>query len=203
MGGFIEVNQHGGVYGVDERTVLSLTKKQSIESLYSGYGFYYFYCGYLWIRLLRRSVIQSFNLRFDTSIAIKEDTLFLTQYICRSNGITRQTTTPVYKYCRRPDSAMGKIERGFDSKYVDSFFALVKMKQEIDELYPSYSVPVFIAKQAIYDRYCVIMNMITISSVNNDDLKEELSLVMHQEVGSVFLFKVRRKIRKIFRRTTS
>lgn len=203
MGGVIEVDEHGGVYGVDERTVLSLTKKQSIVSLYSGYGSYYFYCGYICMRLLRRSVIQKYNLIFDTSIAIKEDTLFLMQFICRSNGITRQTTTPVYKYNRRPDSAMGKTGRGFDPKFVDSFYALVKMKHEIDALYPSYSVPVFIAKQAIYGRYYDILNMMTTSPAKNDDLTEELSRVMHQEVGSVFLFKVRRKIRKVFSKATN
>ena len=155
------------------------------------------------MRLLRRSVIQKYNLIFDTSIAIKEDTLFLMQFICRSNGITRQTTTPVYKYNRRPDSAMGKTGRGFDPKFVDSFYALVKMKHEIDALYPSYSVPVFIAKQAIYGRYYDILNMMTTSPAKNDDLTEELSRVMHQEVGSVFLFKVRRKIRKVFSKATN
>ncbi len=200
MGGFVEVNESGGITGVDKRALLSLTKKQSIVSLYGGYGFYYHYCGYLWMRLLRKSVIQKFNLRFDSSIAIKEDTLFLMQYICRSNGITRQTTTPVYVYCRRADSAMGKVEHGFEPKYIDSFFALVEMKHEIDELYPFYSDLVFIAKQAIFGRFYIILNMMNTNRVYDERLKNELSLVMHHEVGSVLLFKIRRKIRKIFRK---
>lgn len=202
MGGVIEVNESGGVTSVDERVMLSLSKKQSVVSLFSGYGSYFFYCGYLWMRLLRRAVIQFFNLRFDTSIAIKEDTLFITQYICKSNGITRQTTTPVYKYCRRADSAMGRVEHAFEPKYIDSFHALVKMKHEIEAIFPFYSNPVFIAKQAIYGRYYVILNMMNTNQVNDAALKNELSLVMRNEVGSIFLFKIRRKLRKLITHIT-
>lgn len=198
MGGFIEEDEGGNVLSVDNRVTLSLSKKQSIISLYGGNGSFYHYCGYLWMRLLRRSVIQDYNLHFDTAISIKEDTLFLMQYICKSNGITRQTTAPVYKYYRRSDSAMGRVEKSYDPKYVDSFYALVKMKHEVEALYPFYSTPVFIAKQAIYGRYDTVLSMMNASRVHNEELEKELYSVMHYEVGSVFLFKVRRKIRKLF-----
>ena len=200
MGGFVEEDENGNCISVDKRVVLSLTKRQSIITLYGGNGSFYHYCGYLWMRLLRRSVIQDYNLRFDTAISIKEDTLFLMQYICKSNGITRQTTAPVYKYYRRSDSAMGRVEKSYDPKYVDSFYALVKMKHEVEALYPFYSTPVFIAKQAIYGRYDSILSMMSASWVHDDELKKNLYSVIHYEVGSVFLFKVRRKIRKLFRK---
>ena len=199
MGGFVEEDECGNVLSVDKRVVLSLTKKQSIVSLYGGNGSYYHYCGYLWMRLLRRSVIQRLDLRFDTSIAIKEDTLFLMQYICRSNGITRQTTTPVYKYRRRIDSAMGKVERRFDPRMVDSFYALVKMKHEVEALYPYLSTPFFLAEQAIVGRHDAILDMMDASRVHDDALEKELSSVLHKEVRSIPVFKVRRKVRKVLR----
>ena len=201
MGGFVEEDEFGNVLSVEKREILTLSKKQSIISLYGGHGSVYHYCGYLWMRLLRRSVIQRNNLRFDPTIAIKEDTLFLMQYICKSNGITLQTTTPVYKYHRRSDSAMGRAESGFDSKYVDSFHALVNMKHEVETIFPSYSTPVFIAKQAIFGRYDIVLDMMNKGLVHDDALKRGLYSTMHKEVGSVFVFKVRRKLRKVLRIT--
>ena len=199
MGGFLEEDERGNVSGIDKRVVVSLTKKQSIISLYGGNGSYYHYCGYLWMRLLRREVIQKLNLRFDTSVTIKEDTLFLMQYICGSNGITRQTTTPVYKYRRRFDSAMGIVERSFSPNSVDSFYALVKMKHEVEALFPYFSTPFFLAEQAIIGRYDTILDMMNASRVHDDALERELFSVLHKEVRSVPFFKVRRKVRKVLR----
>ncbi len=196
MGGYMEVDVSGDVYTVNERAVRVLSKKQSIVTLFAGYGSFYRYCGYMCIRLLRRSVIIKNNLVFDPSISIKEDTLFLMQYICKSNGITRQTTVPVYKYCRRSDSAMGEVESRFHPKYVDSFYALVKMKHEVDALYPSFSQPVFVAKQAIVSRFYSIVGKMESSHVRDEALIEELRSTMYQEVGSMTLFKVQRKLFK-------
>lgn len=196
MGGFVEEDETGRKS--EGKEVLSLSKKQSVISLYAGYSSHFFYCGYLWMRLLRRSVIQRYGITFDNSIAIKEDTLFLMQYICRSRGITCLTTTPVYKYCRRPESAMGRATNGFDRKYVDSFYALVKMKHEVEALFPSYSFPVFIAKQEIYRRYCTLVDKMEANHFQDDELRSEIYSIMHEEVGSVFFFKVERRIRKFF-----
>ena len=199
MGGFMEVDENGNSMSVAERVELSLSKKRSIISLYEGYGSYYPYCGYLWMRLLRRRVIQEHHLLFDTSIAIKEDTLFLTEFICRSNGLTRQVTTPVYKYRRRSDSAMGKVLSGFNPKYLDSFYALVRMKHEVDASFPSYSSPVFVAKHGIYGRYHKIIELMEANSVSDIALKEDLLSTMRSEIGSVFLFRIRKKLRKLLK----
>ena len=83
------------VYEIDEQVVCMLDKCESLLTLYERHGKYYDFLTYGCIRLLRNKIIQAHNLRFDTEIANKEDTLFLTQYICRSNGITRFTTAPV------------------------------------------------------------------------------------------------------------
>lgn len=199
MGGFVEVDEDGKSLTVPEKIEKTLSKKQSIISLYMGYGSYFPYCGYLWMRLLRRKVIRDFRLLFDTSVAIKEDTLFLMQYICKSNGVTRQTTKPVYRYYRRSDSAMGRANKGFYPKYVSSFYALVKMKHEVESVSSSYSVPVFIAKQAIYSRCYSIIDTMNANHIQDEPLKKELLSIMFEEMGSVFLFKVRRKIRKLLR----
>lgn len=199
MGGFVEIDEDGHAFEVDERKTIQLSKKQSVITLYDGYGSFFYYLGYLWIRLLRNSVVRNFQIRFNPSVSIKEDTLFLMQYVCCSNGITRQTTIPVYKYCRRANSAMGMVMSGFNQKYVDSFYALVFMKHEVEALYPSFSTPVFVAKQALYGRYFRMLNMMEENHVHDDELKQALSSILHDEMGSVFLFKVRRKIWKRLR----
>lgn len=198
MGGYDEVREKGASFKIDESIELFLSKKQSLVSLYWGYGSYYPYCGYLWMRLLRRRVIQEYRIVFDPTITIKEDTLFLTQFICKSNGITRQTTTPVYRYFRRSDSTMGRVESSFDRQYVDSFYALVKMKHEVEALFPYLSTPVYVAEQAIIGRYSIIEGMMNASNLDDGCLKTELSSIMHDEVFSFFVFKIRRKIRKVF-----
>lgn len=197
LGGFVEVGEDGNSSSIEKKELRLLSKRQSIITSYYGYDLYYKYLGYLWIRLLRNNVIQENGLRFDTSIAIKEDTLFLVQYVCKSNGITRQTTIPVYKYYIRHDSAMGNALGRFNLKYVDSFYAFVKMKHEIEAIYSPWSETVYVAKQGIYGRYADIINILESFAVKDDGLKERLYDEMKREVGSLFLFKVRRKMRKI------
>ena len=200
MGGYVDVDENGVPFEVNKRVDVILSKKQSLVSLYGGYGSYYPYCGYLWMRLLRRRVIQESHLLFNPAFAVKEDTLFLTRYVCKSNGITRQTTTPVYKYYRRSDSAMGKAERCLNSRYVDSFHALVQMKHEVEASFPSWSFPVFVAKQAVFGRYDIIVGMMDSSGLQDESLKKDLHNSMIDEVGSVPLFKIRRKLLKLVRR---
>ncbi len=197
MGGFIEVDEGGNSLSVDENVVLCLSKKQSAISLYGNNGYYYKYLGYLWNRLLRKSIIQKNCLRFDSSIAIKEDTLFLMQYVCGSNGITRQTTSPVYQYYRRTDSAMGKVLNSFEPKYVDSFYALVKMKREVEATFPCWSEVLFVARQSILMRYGIIVDRMEKYGVRDENLKKRLYEEMKREMGSMFVFKVRRKWRKM------
>ena len=201
MGGYVDVDERGNEFcqASDFRSY-RLSKKQSVNTMYSGYGLCYFYLGYVSLRLLRRSLIQRYALHFDTEIAIKEDTLFMMQYVCRSNGITQYTTKPVYRYFQRPDSAMEKVKQEIDSKYVSSFYAFVKMKHEVESVFSSHSEPVFIARQGILGRYESIIDKMEDSGVCDNTLKQQLFDTMQKEMGSVFLFKMRRKLRKLVKK---
>ena len=202
MGGFESVDELGNVTREATKSVnLRLSRKESVITLYRGQGCCgYFFLGYTWQRLFRKSLVDRFSLRFDTSIAIKEDTLFVMQYLRKSNGITQFATQPVYRYCQRPDSAMEQTKHGFDPKYVSSFFALVKMKHEVDSMFNRLSLPTFVAKQAVYDRYISIIAMMDDNHVKDENLRKELYAIMREEMGSVFLFKVRRKLRKLVKK---
>ena len=202
MGGFESIDELGNVTREVTKSVnLRLSRKESVITLYRGQGCCgYFFLGYTWQRLFRKSLVDRFSLRFDTSIAVKEDTLFVMQYVRRSNGITQFATQPIYRYCQRPNSAMEQTKQGFDPKYVSSFYALVKMKHEVDSMFNRLSMPSFVAKQAVYDRYISIIGIMDDNQVKDEDLRKELCVIMREEMGSVFLFKVRRKLRKLMKK---
>lgn len=122
------------VDAIEDRIVVTLSKEKSLLLLFSGHALYYPYLGYLWLWLFRRRIIQENKLRFETSIKIKEDTLFIVQYICRSNGKTRYNTTPVYKYKMREDSVMGELGIKYCPNYRSSLDAVIQMHHCIHQL---------------------------------------------------------------------
>ena len=200
MAGYEDVDENGNrSCQTNERRSLRLTQRQSVTTIYTGSGLYYFYMGYPWMRLFRNDLVKRLNIRFDSDIAIKEDSLFVMQYVCRSNGITQYTTRPVYRYYQRPGSAMSETKH-FDLKYVSSFYAFVKMKHEVESVFPSHSEPVFIAKQGILGRFESIIGKMDAFGVCDDALKQQLFDTMKKEVGSIFLFKLRRKMRKLMKK---
>ncbi|MBR4803971.1 MAG: glycosyltransferase family 2 protein [Bacteroidales bacterium] len=200
MGGFLECEENGKLISqpLTKRTLL-LSKEQSILSLYNGYGPFYFYSGYASFRLYRSQIIKDNNISFYTDIAIKEDTLFVLQYICRSNGTQRITTVPVYKYYHRAGSAMSQVLKGFNYKDVDCFRAFVEMKREIERYFPSYSDVVFVAKQGILSKYYSLLATIKDNGVQDNELEQRLASDTRKEVGNITLYRLRRRFFKIKR----
>lgn len=200
LGGYERHDEDGeNVYRVGDRVITLLDKEESLSSLYEGHGKYYDYLTYGCIRLLRHSVIQEQKLRFNTGLRNKEDTLFLTQYICRSNGITRFTTSPVYKYNRRSNSAMGKARNGFDHHFVDSLYALIEMKKDIAQFYSPFSDIVYIAEEGIWRRYRTILEWLDKFSVKDKVLRKRIKKDVFNEIGYQFLFRKRfRKFKRKF-----
>lgn len=202
LAGYERYNVDGSVlYKINDRIITILNKKESLSTLYENHGLYYNYLTYGCIRLLRNEIIQSNHLRFDQELSNKEDTLFLTQYILKSNGITRFTTTPVYRYNEREDSAMGVWKRGFDYRYIDSLLALIKMKHEITGSFPFYSEVVYIAKEGIWIRYNKIRYRMKTLGVQDRELREKMSRAVQKELGLVFF--ARRKMRTLKRKWMS
>ena len=81
LAGYKRFDEDGQViYEIEDRVVCLLDKRESLSTLYARHGKYYDYLTYGCIRLLRNKIIQTHNLRFDTIISNKEDTLFLAQF---------------------------------------------------------------------------------------------------------------------------
>lgn len=196
LAGYQKYDEDGNVvYEIDDRVICLMDKRESLSTLYSRHGKYYNYLTYGCIRLLRNKIIQKYNLRFDTEITNKEDTLFLVQYICRSNGITRFTTAPVYRYNLRSDSAMGAWEKGFDYKYIDSLYALIKMRDEIHGIFSPFSEIAFIADEGIWIRYNIILDRMDSLRVHDDSLTAQLYRDVHKVLRLQFF--IRKKLRNL------
>lgn len=135
MGGHEQYDLDGNLIETEKNhETLTLSKRDSLLFLFPKQSIHYSYLGYVWIRLFRNRIIQDHALRFNTTIRFKEDTLFVAQYLCKSNGKTRFTTTPVYRYIAQKNSEMNSLWTEYHPKYVSSFDAVVKMYYAIRQL---------------------------------------------------------------------
>ena len=199
LGGYERYDESGTLfYKINDQITTLLSKKESLITLYETHGLYYNFLSYGCIRLLRNRIIQDNQLRFNTSLKNKEDTLFLTEYICLSNGITHFTTHPVYRYNERADSAMGSWKHGFDYKYIDSLSALIEMKRIITRHFPLFSEVRYVSNEGIWIRYNKILDRMKELGVSDDDLSYRMRAQVFREIGPLFF--VRKKVRKWRRR---
>lgn len=208
LGGFEHYDTNGDLWQTSAiRTTMMLSKRDSLLALYPEHSIHYCYLGYIWLRLFRNRIIQDYSLRFDTAISIKEDTLFTTQYLCKSNGKTRFTTTPVYKYMMRKNSAMTTVFDTYNPKYTSSLDAVIKMHSAIHQLPELDRELSRAAKYAVVQRVDVIRE-----SMQKYDAVDKKSLSMLKrkaikEVGFVeyeYLMKTRRAkyyLKKLFKIT--
>ena len=206
MGGYEQYNLDGNLIETEKNhETLTLSRRDSLLVLFPDHSIHYSYLGYVWIRLFRNRIIQDHGLRFDTSIKIKEDTLFVTQYLCKSNGKTRFTTTPVYKYIAQASSEMNSLMIKYNPKYVSSFDALVKMYSAIRQLPELDRQLSKAAKHDIVQRvYLVKEHMQTSNAVDKKSLSK-LKRRAIKEVGVPYYleyqyFRNKRRAKKYMKR---
>ena len=94
----------------------------------------YPYMGFAWGKLFRRNLIGEYYLLFDERIVIKEDTLFVVEYICDIHNLVYYTPIPIYNYIKLPTGAMGGLKMAYNPNYLTSFDAVVQMNQSVQKL---------------------------------------------------------------------
>ena len=72
---------------------------------------------YIWDRFFRGSVIKNNKLRFNEQIYIKEDGLFIVEFLCASKRNAYQTSDVVYYYVQNESSVMNNLTESFNPKY--------------------------------------------------------------------------------------
>ena len=144
-------------YAVSERITGELTCEHGIEMMFRPE--YYRYLGYAWGRLFRRSVVESFGIRFDEDLYYNEDRLFCTRFLCTSkNGICFMTV-PVYGYIEHAGSAMGIIRRNYDSKFMTDLTAMARMRKLIRRNFPMNKALVEVLDATYYNNWRRMVGM--------------------------------------------
>lgn len=171
-----------------------LSPSESVLICYEKYSRYFRYLGYLWIRLFRKKKINDNNLRFDESIAIKEDTLFIVQYLGKCSGKTIFTTEPVYKYYRHSTSVMTSLWEKWDDRYISSFYAIQKMLYSIKGSFPKEKKLIRVAKEEEINRYEDILKKQKKFGVENKKMQKELYHDIIADIGNAFIARHKSRI---------
>lgn len=112
-------------YAITERNQRVITREDALMEMFAPTD--YRYQGYLWNKLFRASIIKDNNLRFVKGIKFNEDRLYDVEYLCRIKGNVAYSTTPVYHYIERSNSAMASLTQRFNPYYLTDLDAFVKM----------------------------------------------------------------------------
>lgn len=130
MGGYARLNEQGNI--IEENKIYE-DNYMSIEEILIDFYHpkYKMINGYIWNRLFRRSIIERHKLRFREDIYIKEDGLFLVQYLCKCNHGTFYTTKPIYKYIEHSSSAMNLKIQTINKESISRLTASLECYREI------------------------------------------------------------------------
>lgn len=203
--GYVECDENGKIsYSAISKNIDELPKEKAVEALYDSSFLKYRYLGYAVVWVIRGSVIKSRHLRFDESIVVKEDTLFVTECLCASQNSVRFVAEPVYKYYQRASSVMGALANSYNPKYITSYDAVVKMHHVIQEKFPDNFALNELAKTAILNRVYLIKANMKKAKVDNEVINNLLINSLHQ-VGLPFFMRYqssryKRRINKYLRR---
>ena len=211
IGGYEQYDSHGVKVPSTIQTEFPLirwSQQKTLLALFQGHSMYYFYLGYMWLFLFQNKIIQDNHLRFDTSILIKEDTLFVTKYLCRAMGATIFNTTPVYKYKMREDSAMGTLRNQYCPAYLTSMDAVIQMHSCIHQLPKVDKELSKAAKYEVVNRAYLILGHMRMYNRMDKDLESSLKHRAIKEVGLSYYIeyqysrnkrRVKRHLKKILR----
>ncbi len=147
MGGYIIINEQNDV--IEENKIYKTCKMSIQETLVDFYHPQFnMFNGYIVNRLFKRSIIERHKLRFREDIYIKEDGLFLVQYLCKCRRGTFYTTEPVYKYIMHSSSAMNQKIKAINKESISRLTASLECYKEIKRANYTNILP--IAKEHVF-----------------------------------------------------
>ena len=186
MGGYIRINTHENI--LEENTIYEEINMSVEETLHDFYKpKYNMYNGYIWNRLFRRSIIEKNHLRFREDMYIKEDGLFLIQYLCKCNNGTYYSTRPIYKYIEHSSSAMNSKLNNINKESVSRLKASLECHKEIKRAGFAHILP--LARSQI--SYIQQLLLMVDKSNGLDRIKFLLFIdkLIFKEIG-VFIFRI-------------
>ncbi|MBQ2489344.1 MAG: glycosyltransferase [Bacteroidales bacterium] len=166
------------------------------------------YMGYSWGKFFNRNIIMDRCISFDEHVRIKEDTLFVTEYLCGIQKQIHYISIPVYKYLGMPSGVMYGLANAYNPDYLTSFDAVVKMHDMICGL-PNISKALLrVARYWVVDRvYFVYGHMLKHGTVDNK-LVAKMKAMAVRKVGLGYYLgyqysRNKRRIVNLFRKRIS
>ncbi len=134
MAGFHEVEDgklltDTSLMGMNAKTIC---KREALLFMYPSVDLVYM--GYPWGKLFNNRIVKDCGITFNEHIAIKEDTLFVVNYLCQICKPVYFTLQPVYKYMKTSSGAMGSLSVSYNPKYLTSFEAVIEMNRWVQKL---------------------------------------------------------------------
>lgn len=111
-------------HSFEYKEFMTLSIKEAIVDFYRPYN--YRFNAYIWNRVFKKSIIDDNKIRFREDIHIKEDGLFLMQYLVNCKGYCNISMTPIYNYMMTEGSAMNSLSGNYNHKIVDSLHARIE-----------------------------------------------------------------------------
>lgn len=189
MGGYEEIRVDGTLLrssNVSSEHVI-LDKSKSLRPLFAPYSDDSGYVGHVWLRLFRMEVIRKNHIRFDSTITIREGTLFVATFLCLSRGTTCYISKPIYRYYHRKSSAVWSLMKSFNKKYLSSFDSNVKIVRIINDTASIDSEVVRCAKEEVMDRYRRTKRMMLKFGVKDEGVLRDQRRRCIKELGMPFV----------------
>ena len=132
MGGYLEDDGNRVIIDTAVHDMKGIIdRKAAMWMLFSNPGTNSIYMGYAWGKLFRNEIITGKHIVFDEKTKIKEDTLFVVEYLCSITRPVFFSSVPVCHYMRQPQSVMSRLSVSYNPDYLSTFDVVVKMNRLI------------------------------------------------------------------------
>ena len=164
------------------------------------------YMGYPWGKLFKSNLVLERNLSFDEHVRIKEDTLFVVEYLCGIREQVGYISTPVYKYVKLPTGVMGGMSHSYNPNYLTSFDAVVRMNKLVQGL-PNISKSLSnAAKYEVVNRIYLVYGHMLENGATDKKVISGLKSRAIREVGLGYYLgyqyrRNKRRLRKLIKRS--
>ena len=199
MGGYEIYDEEGKlIYAVDARIEKIVANETAAKEMYEPSD--YKYQGYVWNKLVRRSLVIDAQLRFEEGVVFNEDRLFITELICALERKVFYTTTPVYKYYERMGGTVMSIRKGFNPGFATDFEARIKMREAVRSRFNNKEL-VSLADYEVYKGYRRIVGMAQCFHHEDPQLLSDLRSQLMDAIGyrQFLRFEMQRDKRRVLK----
>ena len=165
-------------YEVTERYSDIKNQNDAILEIYN--PSFYSYLGYICSKLYKNEILRKNDIKFDESILVSEDRLFLLTYLSVISGNAFFTTEPVYYYYLRNDSVMGDIKKNYNRNVLTEIIAMGKAYRMFKSLHFPNTVVNRSRKEILMSGYSILFLQKRTKNRNLSNTLETLFLMIRE-----------------------